>query len=163
MSVAETALKYVGKTEKPGNMGFTDADFEKRMLAVGFVKSHAWCCYFAELVFKEALPEKFAELDKLFSASCVQTFNNFSTANYKISLIPTVGTLAIWQSVRDGRPLITGHAGIVVTAISPTQFSSVEGNTTEGGSREGFIVGENFHTVRTNVLTGKKLLGFITL
>lgn len=159
----EIAAKYLGQKEKPGNMGFQDADFERRMMQVGFVKSHAWCAYFAELVFKEAYPEKFSELDKLFSGSTVQTFRNFRDAGYIIGNVPQLDTLVIWQSMKAGKPQATGHAGIVTKVISTWEFESIEGNTSGEGSREGWIVGKQSRKVLADVQTGLKILGFIQI
>src|SRR5690606_18642823 len=97
MKQIEIAKKYVGIKEVKGNMGFLDADFDKKMRAVGFQDGHAWCAYASELVFKEAFPERFDEFDKLFSASAVQTFKNFEAAGYTISDKPVEGALVIWQ------------------------------------------------------------------
>lgn len=163
MTPSQVALKYIGQTEKPGNSGFNDAEFEKKMQAVGFVKSHAWCAYFAELVFKEAYPEKFVELDKLFSASTVQTFRNFRDAAYLIGYAPQPNTLVIWQTMKDGKPQITGHAGIVVSVEDQDTFFSIEGNTNDGGGREGYIVALKKRHVLAEVKNGLKILGFIQI
>lgn len=163
MSVIEIAEKYIGETEKPGNMGFNDAEFEAKMKAVGFQKTHAWCAYFAELVFKEAYPEKFAELDKLFSAGTVQTFRNFKDASYLVGAVPHAGDLVIWQTQKDGKPQTTGHAGIVVEVKDINTFMSVEGNTNDGGGREGYIVAKRLRKVIPNVQNGLKILGFIQI
>lgn len=163
MNVIEIATKYIGETEKPGNMGFNDAAFERKMVAVGFVKKHAWCCYFAELCFKEAFPEKAAALDKLFSAGTVQTFRNFKKAGYVIHQMPKAGTLAIYQSYKDGKALETGHAGVCVVDGPMGKYENVEGNTNDGGGREGYIVARKKRAVNLNVVTGLKLLGFIEI
>jgi hypothetical protein len=162
MGVVETAKKYLGQTEKPNNQGFNDLEYETKMIAVGFQKGQAWCSYFAELVFKEAYPDKFEELDKLFSASAVQTFKNFTDAKYKVSTTPVVGALVIWQYYENGKPGWTGHAGIVSKRLSDSSFQSIEGNTNDNGGREGYIVAEKTRS------TGKKknglnVLGFITI
>lgn len=162
MSVQQIALKYIGQTEKPGNMGFNDADFEAKMKEVGFQKTHAWCAYFAELCFKEAFPEK-KELDKLFSAGTIQTFKNFKDAAYLIGNVPHPGNLVIWQSMKDGKALTTGHAGIVVETVDQSTFYSIEGNTNDGGGREGYIVAKRLRKVIPNVQNGLKILGFIQI
>jgi len=161
--VVSIAESYIGETEKPGNMGFNDHEFEKKMFAVGFQKSHAWCAYFAELVFKEAFLDKFKELDKLFSASTVQTFRNFRDAGYLIGEIPVAGHLVIWQTMKDGKPQTTGHAGIVHSKIDNDSFWSIEGNTNDGGGREGYIVAKRVRRVIPNVQNGLKVLGFIQI
>lgn len=164
MVVSEVARKYIGQTEKPGNAGFNDAVFEAKMAAVGFISGHAWCSYFAELVFKEALPHKFAELDKLFSAGTIQTYRNFKEAGYPVSLTPKVDDLVIWQNYKNNKPLMTGHAGIVsFSAVDGWHFRSIEGNTSKGKSREGFIVAEHERSVLRDVKNGLKVLGFITI
>lgn len=162
MTPQEIALKYIGETEKPGNMGFNDAEFEKKMKAVGFQKTHAWCAYFAELVFKEAYPEKFADLDKLFSGSTIQTFRNFRMA-YPVGNVPKEGDLVIWQTMKEGRAMPAGHAGVVVQVVDHNTFYSVEGNTNDGGGREGYIVAKKLRNVVPNVQNGLKVLGFISV
>lgn len=161
MKVEEVAEKYIGQKEKPGNMGFLDEWFEKRMKAVGFKPAQAWCAYFAELCFREAMPERSAELDKLFSASTIQTFRNFRDAGHLISNVPVSGSLVIWQTMKEGKPQTTGHAGIVVAVANPLTFTTVEGNTSGEGVREGWIVAKRERKVIPNVKDGLKILGFI--
>ncbi len=162
----EVALKYIGQTEKPGNMGFNDAEFEAKMKAVGFQPTHAWCAYLQELIFKEAFPEKSAEFNKLFSASAVQTYKNFEAAAYAINELPRAGNLVIWQMYKDGKPQWQGHAGIVVS-VQPNPnhwiFESVEGNTNDGGGREGYIVARRTRKTLKDVKDGLKVMGFIQI
>lgn len=164
MSVVDIAKSYVGKTELPQNSGFSDKIFEQKMKEVGFVKSHAWCSYFSELAFKEAYQRQWWELEKLFSGSTVQTFNNFKKAKYKISNKPFVGALVIWQTQKKGVPQSTGHAGVVVEVIDDTTFRSVEGNTVEdnasGDERNGYIVAIKKRKVK-KVINGLQVMGFI--
>lgn len=161
MSVIEIAKKYIGQTEKPANSGFSDAEFEKKMKAVGFEKGHAWCSYFAELCFKEAFPERAKELDKLFSASAVQTFKNFKEAGFAISSDPEPGNLVIWQNFTQGIPQWSGHVGIVTSEMA-NGFTSVEGNTNDSGGREGYIVAEKIRTVNRKP-NGLNVMGFIRI
>ncbi len=159
----EIARQYIGQTEKPGNMGFTDVEFERKMQKVGFQKTHAWCAYFTELVFKEAYPERLAELDKLFSASTIQTFRNFRDAGHLIGNVPQLDALVIWQRIRYGSPQPFGHAGVVSKVIDVHTFKSIEGNTNDEGGPEGYIVAEKDRKVQLKVPNGLKLLGFITV
>jgi hypothetical protein len=161
MTASEVARKYIGQTEKPGNSGFNDEQFEAYMKAVGFEKGFAWCSLFAELVFKEAIPEKFDELDKLFSASTVQTFKNFRDAAYPIGYVPVKDWLVIWQMQKDGKPQWSGHAGIVSEVKSTWEFNSIEGNTNSQGDREGFEVAEMDRKIVAEVKNGLRVLGFI--
>lgn len=163
MNVIEIAKKYIGQTEKPGNMGFNDAVFEKKMQAVGFQKGQAWCSYSAELFFREALPEKDTELSKLFDASAVKTFKNFEAAGYEISAVPVPGSLVIWQHYVNGKPQWTGHAGVCVSAKLPHDFGTVEGNTNDAGGREGYIVAAKDRKLVRNIQTGLRVLGFVII
>lgn len=162
MKPSEIAAGYIGQTELKGNMGFKDPCFEDKMRAVGFQDTHAWCSYFQELVFKEAYPDK-KELDKLFSASAVQTFKNFKEAGYLVSPTPQVDYLVIWQTMKAGKEQWTGHAGIVSKAIDNETFLSIEGNTNNDGSREGIKVCERTRKVIENVQNGLKVMGFIQI
>lgn len=163
MKPFQIAEKYIGQTEMPGNSGFTNYEFEAKMKAVGFQRSHAWCAYFAELVFKEAYPDKFKELDKLFSASAVQTYRNFKDAAYPMNSMPSENNLVIWQNMRDGKPQVTGHAGIVGKVTDGWIFESIEGNTNDGGGREGYIVAKRIRKHIADVKDGLKVIGFIQI
>lgn len=163
MNAFEVASKYIGQTEKPGNMGFNDAEFESKMKAVGFQHTHAWCAYFTELVFKETFPQKANELDKLFSASAVQTYRNFEKAGYIVGHVPREGYLCIWQTMKNGVPQATGHAGIVGKVKQDWIFESIEGNTNDGGGREGYIVARRTRKHIADVKDGLKVLGFVQI
>lgn len=163
MTPSEVARKYLGQTEKPANSGFNDATFQEKMEEVGFQKGHAWCAYFAELVFKEAIPERFDELDTLFSGSTVLTFRNFKDAAFPIGHVPAMDHLVIWQTMKEGKAMATGHAGIVSEVISTWEFKSIEGNTNSQGGREGFEVAEKERKVFAEVKNGLKVLGFIMI
>lgn len=163
MKPSEVASQYIGQTEIKGNMGFKDPCFEEKMKAVGFQDGHAWCAYFTELVFKEAYPEKFDELDKLFSASAVQTFKNFQKASYLIGNVPQKDSLVIWQTMKEGRPHWTGHAAIVSKVINQDTFESIEGNTNLAGSREGIMVNTRTRKVLPEIKNGLKVIGFIQI
>lgn len=160
----EVALKYVGQKELDGNIFSDSTDFGKKMHAVGQRDGDAWCALFCELVFKEAYPEKFAELDKLFSASAVQTYKNFIKAGgYMENNLPKEGNLAVWQTQKDGKPQWTGHAGIVHTLKSTWEFTCIEGNTNAEGGREGVTVAIKERKVLKDVWNGLKVLGFIQI
>ena len=159
--IVDIARKYIGETEKPNNQGFNDTEFEKKMTAVGFKKGDAWCSLFSELCFKEAFPNN-KDLDKLFSASAVETYKNFKAAGYNVSTKPSVGALMILQHYDKGVPGWQGHAGIVTEVIHDDQWKSVEGNTNDKGGREGYIVAEKFRSSKPKP-DGLNLLGFIKI
>lgn len=159
----EIALKYVGQKELANNTFDHNSDFGKKLHAVGQKDGDAWCALFCELVFKEAFPEKFKELDKFFSASAVQTYKNFYKAGYLAGNVPREGHLVIWQMQKDGVAQWQGHAGIVYQVKSSWEFTSIEGNTNAAGGREGVTVAIKERKVLADVKNGLKVLGFIQI
>lgn len=159
--IKEVALKYIGKTEKPSNSGFNDADFEKKMKDTGWIKSASWCAFFTELVWKEAYGTKYtSELSKLFSGSATATFKNFDLAKangWETGKVPKIGALAVWRHGNGWQ----GHIGIVVEE-NGVSFKSVEGNTNDVGGREGYIVAKKSRITK-GVYTAKglNLIGFV--
>jgi hypothetical protein len=153
--IVEIASKYIGQREKPGNMGFINPDFDAKMRSVGFADTHAWCAYFAELVWREA-----GQDTSHFSASAFRTYLNYQDAGRKGSEIAVPGALAVWRSVKSGKPGWTGHIGIVAEA-SAESFKCIEGNTNKAGGREGIEVAMKTRTYQWKAINGLQLVGFI--
>lgn len=144
--VVEIAQKYIGQKETINNSGFKDSDFEDRMEKCGWKPGQAWCAYFAELVWKEAYPDK-QDLDKLFSGGAVATYTNFAKdSDYIVDKIPEPGAVVIWQYYRNSVPQWTGHAGIVISSDGLNIYT-VEGNTNAQGGREGIEVAQKFRSL----------------
>ena len=133
--IVDTAHSYLGQEEIRGNMGFKNPKFDEKMRAVGFQDKFAWCALFVELVWREAYARCNglfdSELEKLFSAGAVATFNNFKkNGKYPISETPEPGSIVIWQYYKNGKAHWTGHAGVVVfVSENGKQFTTIEGNT----------------------------------
>ena len=161
--IVKEALFYVGQREEHGNSGFINGSFEIEMKEEGWQEGWAWCCLFAKVVFKNVYPERAAELNKLFSPSCVKTYQNARDGGYLINELPNVGNLVLWQSVKEGKPQATGHAGIVIKLKSTWEFESVEGNGSEKGSREGTTVVIQQRKVLKDVWNGLKVIGFVKI
>ncbi len=160
--IALTAQKYLGKREKPNNAGFVDAEFEKRMAAVGFIKGQSWCAYFSELVWSEAYfeydPQRGHELSKIFSASATSTYKNFDiNPGWEVSKVPVVGALAVWRHGLGWQ----GHIGIVFK-LGDKNFQSIEGNTNSEGGREGIEVALKTRALDYKIGDNKlNLIGFV--
>lgn len=167
VTVVATAKKYLGETETPNNSGFKDADFQKRMEQVGWVKGAAWCTYFGELVCKEAYAgnlDIIVLLNKLFDGSATATYKKFEldkSGKFSVGQIPKPGALAVWRFGVDWR----GHFGIVeVVNVNQNDFASIEGNTNDDGSREGYEVARrNRKAKKPFTAKGLNLVGFIYL
>lgn len=155
MRQIEIARKYIGHKELPGNKFDPESPLGKILKEAGHNDGEAWCALFAEAVFVETLRA-------LFSASTVQTFHNFKNAGYEILDGPRVGTLVIWQTYKGGKPHWSGHCGIVTKVNSDGTFVTIEGNTSEAGSREGTSVQEKTRR-NVKVQDGLSVLGFIVI
>lgn len=163
--VIASAKAIVGQTEKTGNSGFVDPVFEKRMKETGWIKGQAWCAYTGELIWKNGFTTEhplYHELEKLFSGSAVQTYNNFSKSpHFKTGKIPKAGALAVWM--HGNGPL--GHLGVAIEVHSDKKFEDVEGNTNTKGGREGVEVGlmpreTNYDQYQAH---GLNIIGFVYL
>lgn len=155
MKHIDLAKKYIGMKEQAGNVFDEKTPLGKILKDAGQKDGEAWCAYFTEAVFVETLRA-------LFSASTIQTFENFKNAGYEISDTPKVGSLVIWQRHKEGKPTWQGHAGIVTKVVSNDTFVSIEGNTNSSGSREGDSVQEKVRTT-TRTENGLNVLGFIKI
>lgn len=160
--IVKIAKKYLGEHEKPSNSGFLDSTFEKKMVAVGWQKSQAWCSYFAELVWKEAYLEYnthyLLQLDKLFSASATSTYQKFDVDPlWEVSKVPVKGAIAVWRHGVSWQ----GHIGIVIDVINDS-IQTIEGNTNAAGGREGVEVAEKTRKIDYSISSDKlNLIGFI--
>ena len=158
----DVAISYLGQQETSGNSGFMNPEFERKMLATGWQKSHSWCCYFCELVAKEAAgvgTEEWNRLDKLFQPSCTATWANFAGSEYyKVGKTPKPGSLIVWRYGQGWR----GHIGIVESAKGKV-INTIEGNTNKAGSREGTHVLRKQRKLEFTDNIGLNLIGFIYL
>ena len=170
--IIDLSYLYEGQTEISGNLGFKDDIFQQKIEAVGWDKGQAWCSYFSELVWKEAYGHfdsaVISELDKLFSANAVKTFENFKNSKKYITksnqnLEP--GDLVVWAYYKNGEAKkkdiwTLGHIGIV-TKVAQLFFLSMEGNTNSSGGREGIEVAEKKRDYSFYNDNGLRLLGFV--
>ncbi len=159
--IVRIAKSYLGKTEKPGNSGFNDPEFEKKMKGIGWVKGDPWCADEAKLIWMEANSgdvETQKLIAKYCSGSSIQTYKNFKASKeFHVSSIPVIGAIVVWQEGNGA----TGHEGVVIS-LDGNSFNSVEGNTNDKGGSEGYICAE-----KTRMLNkpfnpnGLNVLGFI--
>lgn len=163
MSLIEVATKDLGKKEKPNNSGFHDRQLELDMLAVGWQPGWAWCACILEKWALEAYPDNKAQFRGLFAPSAVQTFKNLVEAGFTKHDIPVEGAFVFWQKYEDYKAQWTGHCGVVTEVFSATQFRTIEGNTSNTGSRNGDGVYSLLRTVRKEVKDGLKIIGFIKI
>lgn len=183
--IVNVAKIFLGQQEVRGNLGFLSSSdeilakykdilgldmalsFEDMMKNVGWQKKQAWCAYYAELVWKLAYSSEnglfVTELDRLFSASAVMTFKNFEKAGWEINkkTNPGPGSLAVWQKYKNGKPHWSGHIGIYVGKNNDDMLRTIDGNTNDDGSREGYEVAEKTRRFNFNTNNGLRLIGFV--
>lgn len=155
--IKEIALKYVGQKEISGNRGFIEKVFDQKMRSVGFYTGAAWCGFFAKLVWHEAQQDT-----SLLSASSRQLIAKATKAGNWHSE-PREGAVVVWATFKNGKRQTTGHIGIV-TDVKGSKYSTVEGNTTDKGGREGIMVAIRHREIRPDVWrteNGLRLMGFV--
>jgi hypothetical protein len=152
----------VGQTEIAGNEGFTNEEFQALMEQVGWEPGDEWCVYFAKLCWYNMAPEFLkAKILKKISGSSVQTWENLQDdPSFIIVSIPKPGDMAIWRNYSNGTPTWNGHAGIVKT-LGFGNFTTVEGNTTNGENGDGYVVAEKTRPLDFVKNDGLRLMGFI--
>jgi len=166
--ILKTATYYLGFREIGNNEGFEDAIFEKYMRDRGFETGLAWCSFFAELVYWGTYIKRQKELDKLFNGSAVQTFHNFKNSDWNVSGVPAPGSLAVWQKYQDGVSRWQGHIAIVESSKiimkgveSKGVITTIDGNSNEDGSRNGYMVARVTRVLNWEENNGLRILGFI--
>jgi surface antigen len=153
VSIAKT---YIGKKEISGNKGFLDKIFEAEMKANGWYMGAPWCAFFVRTIWS-----KCNQKVKYINGSAVRSYKALDeSAEYEKSAVPKIGALVVWRSYKNGKPLSTGHVGIV-TSVSSDSFETIEGNTTDKGGREGIMVATRIRHYEWNRVNGLRLLGFI--
>lgn len=162
--IVEVAVSYIGQEEKSANMGYKNPSFEAKMRAVGWLPTHSWCCYFTEMVAKEAFGKNdpnWSAFDKLFQPSCTATFANFKgSSKFKVGNIAKKGALAVWRHGNGWK----GHIGVVEKVEGDIMYT-IEGNTNLAGSREGTHVLRKKRSNKIPLVNGAglNLIGFIYL
>lgn len=140
LKAVEIAKSKIGQDEKPhgSNWGEPVRTF---LINVGLNFPASWCMAFVYTCFKEAAQVLNLVNTAFKSAGCLDVWARVNPA-YK-SGTPSVGAAVIFD---HGHGL--GHTGIVYKFDDLTIYT-VEGNTNNNGSREGFDIEYKDH-LRTN-------------
>ncbi len=136
--IVEVAKSFVGQKEIPGNKGWEDKAFEAKMRKMGWWVTAPWCMFLCRLVWKEAYAYFYNDAavmsiigsningSSIDSAAKVRKYKDFEFSDK-----PVVGAIVIWSKTKT-----SGHGAIVIS-VNGNNFTTVEGNTNEAGSREG--------------------------
>ena len=129
--VIEKAISQIGVQEIPENSNAGPA-VEKYLKSVGLGKGYSWCLAFVFWCTKEASKE-LGVLNPLFkTAGVLHAWNNTPLENR--FALPQAGDIFIMDFGKG-----QGHTGIVEKVVGLDVWT-IEGNTNDEGSREGYEV-----------------------
>ena len=154
----ELCEKFNGVKEVGINQGFENKEFERMMLNAGWYRGAPWCSFAMRAIFLELGLEY-----KYISGSAWRTALNGSLRGYEWTTVPKPGSLIIWRRFKDGKPLSSGHIGLV-HEVNKNTVVTYEGNndTTdpdkiqEFGKHKRSITGDKWR-----VNDGLRLMGFL--
>jgi hypothetical protein len=159
--ITEIAKSYLGIKEKPGNLGWANAEFETKMKKAGWYSTAPWCAFFTKLIWLEAYADHAALkqiINVWFNGGARLTLENAKkNGTFATGTVPKPGAIVIWLKGKGP----SGHAGIVMS-VNGNTMTTIEGNTNAAGSREGDQVAEKLRTVTRNYQAeGLNIAGFI--
>lgn len=168
-AIVSRARGYLGQKETANNRGFQNAEFEHKLRLCGWRPGLAWCAFFCELVWIEALSglpieritwpnhcERLELARTLFMPGARATFTAFRDLGrpyFAVRQTPSIGSIAAFGRPNDWR----GHVGIVFK-YSANTFSTICGNT-GANRREGDSVRINHW--RNEGTPNLRTLGFV--
>lgn len=135
VKIAESQL-HVQEEPRGSNAG---RDVEKYLITVGLGKGYAWCMAFVYWVVQEAATQKNAVNPLKKTAGVLDQWNN--RVNLRVTT-PQPGDIFIMDY---GRGL--GHAGFVTQVRSDGTLETIEGNTDDKASREGYKVARRIRKI----------------
>lgn len=162
--IVKFSESLLGQTEIPGNMGFTNSELQNLMEQVGWQPGDAWCVFFVKCVWYNMAPDFLkAKILSKVTGSTISTWDNLSSdPSFKVVEVPEMGDMVIWRDYQNGMPTDNGHAG-VVKMLGYGNFTTIEGNTSDQGGSEGYIVAEKTRAFSYNEDNGLRLIGFIRI
>ncbi len=150
------AQAQVGQQESP--IGSNSGPMvDKYLLSVGLKPGYAWCQAFVYWCYAQAAALQSSRCPVIKTAGVLDCWNKVALSQK----ITKIAALANPQLVKPGQQFIlmfsngSGHTGIVEKAENQTIYT-IEGNSNNDGSREGFAVVRH-----QRKLTDKALQGFI--
>lgn len=133
--IVEEARRWLHVKEIGNNGGFSDPIFEAHLRELGWRPGLAWCAFFAKMVWCNVYKDSLLlpQLEKLLSPSVLATWRNAkASTSVTTSQVPVVGGIVCW-STGNGK----GHMGIHVEIKDDFNTTTVEGNTSRAGVRDG--------------------------
>lgn len=134
-AIADEAHKWLHVREVGANAAFNDALFEAKLRDLGWRPGQPWCAYFAKMVYAEVYygTEYARVIDDVLTPLVVVTWRKAKASeHFKTQNTPVVGGIVCW-STGNGK----GHMGIHVVVRDEFNTTTIEGNTSRAGVREG--------------------------
>jgi hypothetical protein len=161
LKIINTAGGYIGQEEIQPNLGFKDAIFLAKMIAVGWLKGQSWCAYFGKLVWLEAYadrPEIVTLIKRLFNGSALETLANVrASGKFVVSTTPIPGAMVVYQDGKSAQ----GHIAPACTGVLPGCIHTIEGNTNTDGSRDGYEVARKERSTVNQNIAGLHIVAYI--
>lgn len=131
----EIAQSQIGVQEIPKNSNAGPA-VEKYLKSVGLGKGYAWCMAFVYWSVKTACIELNIENPLAKTAGVLDMYNRMT--KYRVTT-PQPGDFFIMEFGKG-----TGHTGFVEKLLPNGKLQTIEGNTNDEGSREGYEVARRY-------------------
>jgi hypothetical protein len=129
------AQSQIGVQEMPKNSNAGEA-VEKYLKSVGLGKGYAWCMAFVYWSVKEAACELNVENPLAKTAGVLNMFNKMKPLRVSE---PQPGDFFIMDFGKGA-----GHTGFVEKILPNGRLQTIEGNTNDEGSREGYEVSRRY-------------------
>lgn len=134
-AIADEAHKWLHVREIGNNAGFNDAIFEAKLRDLGWRPGQAWCAYFAKMIYTDVYfgTEYSPIIQATLSPLVIVTWRRAKASQYfQTQDKPVVGGIVCW-STGNGK----GHIGIHVMLRDEFNTTTIEGNTSRAGVRDG--------------------------
>jgi hypothetical protein len=151
--IIDWAESYLGVKEEGNNKGVDIERFQR--IVDGVANMEAWCMCFCQAAASDVSISLGVDSPLYKSEGCVEVWNN-TNKKYQTPM-PSKGSIMIHKEYTSWR----GHAGIVSDPKSYEFFDTIEGNTNDGGEREGDGVYRKKRSMRGT--SNRMVLGFIDL
>ena len=144
----QVAITQIGKQENPKGSNWGD-DVSVYLKSVGINFPASWCMAFVYWCFEKAA-EELGVSNPMVKTGGVLAQYNASKKLYLVKGVPKAGDVFIMDF---GHGL--GHTGIIeIYDDSMEQMHTIEGNTNNDGSRNGFEVERKIRNVNSSLIKG---------
>lgn len=134
LKALQKAKTQNGVQEVPKNSN-AGASVEKYLKSVGLGKGYAWCMAFVYWCVKEASLELGVANPLTKTAGVLAMYN--AEPDLRVKDCPQAGDIFIMDFGKG-----QGHTGFIIAVLPNNRLHTIEGNTNDEGSREGYEVCE---------------------